>query len=102
MNRRFLKQVILFGLLYYLIFLALNGVIFLISHIPPKAVNLDHVALGLYAVEHALAAPRFLLRRLWPGEATPIYFQFLIALCNCLLWGFALAGLKALWTKVRT
>ena len=96
-----IKQVLKFGLLYYLVLLVLHGVIFMVGHIPPAAVNLDGLVLGLYRVEHVLAAPRFMLRRLWPGETTPALLSLLLTILNCLIWGITLAGLNALWKKAR-
>src|SRR5258708_3345723 len=102
MNRRFLKQVLLFALLYYAIFLLLGGLIFLLSHLPPKAVNLDPLILALFKVQHVLAWPRFLLIGLWPGEMTPGYLNLLSMLLACFVWGLLLAWLKNLWVKIRT
>ncbi|EEF57546.1 hypothetical protein [Pedosphaera parvula] len=102
MNQRLLKQVILFGLLYYVVYLCLNGLIILLSHIPPKAFNLDPLILALYNIEVLLAWPRFLLRRLWPAASNPPFFGIILTVVNCLVWGWLLTGFKALWTKVRT
>jgi len=101
MNRRFARQVILFALLYYLAFVALDGVIFLFSHVPPKAVNLDGLILPLFAAERILAWPRLILRWLWPGESTPACLNLVMTVLNCLIWGLTLASLKALWTKAQ-
>jgi hypothetical protein len=100
-NRRFLKQVLLFALLYYLVFFALDGVIFLLSHVPPKAMNLDPLLLKLANVEQFLVWPRLLLRWLWPGETTPGIFNYILPVLNALVWGAVLAGLKGLWDKAR-
>ena len=43
LRRRFLKQALFFALALYGVLLGLGGLIFLVSHIPPKAVNLDAV-----------------------------------------------------------
>jgi hypothetical protein len=96
-----IKQVLKFGLLYYLALLVLHLAIFMVSHIPPAAVNLDGLVLVLYRVEHVLAAPRFLLRRLWPGETTPALLNLLLTVFNCLIWGCCLASLAAFWRKMR-
>jgi hypothetical protein len=101
MNRRFARQAILFALLYYLAFVALDDVIFLLSHVPPKAMNLDRLIFPLFVAERILAWPRLVLRWLWPGESTPACFNLVMTVLNCLVWGLALASLKALWTKVR-
>ena len=101
MNRPFIRRVVLYALLYYVVLLALDAVIFLLSHIPPKAVNLDFLILKFGGVESLLLWPRSLLRRLWPGESTPTALNYLLSALNCLLWGLALAGLKTLWTQAK-
>jgi hypothetical protein len=101
MNRPFIRRVVLYALLYYVVLLALDAVIFLLSHVPPRAVNLDFVILKFGAVERFLLWPRSLMRRLWPGESTPTTLNYFLSALNCLLWGLALAGLKSLWTRVK-
>jgi hypothetical protein len=101
LNRRFIKQALLFAVLYYVAVLALEGIIFGLSHIPPKAINLYMLILRLGDVEKILAWPRVLLRKLWPGESTPAILNHLLSVLNCLLWGLGLAGTKALWTHAR-
>ncbi len=101
MNRQFIRRAVLYALLYYVVLLALGVVIFLLSHIPPKAVNLDFLILKFGGVESLLLWPRSLLRRLWPGESTPTALNYLLSGLNCLLWGLALAGLKTLWTQAK-
>ena len=101
MNRSFPRQVILFGLLYYLVFLALDAVIYLLSHVPPKAVELNSLVLFLFDLERVLAAPKTFLRWLWPGESTPRYLNLLVTLLNCVVWGLVLAGAKKFWLHVR-
>lgn len=101
MNRRFLKQVLLFALLYFLVSFVLDGVIFLLSHVPPKVVNLDSFLLKLGSVEQFLIWPRLLLRWLWRGETTPGIFNYVLPVLNALVWGMALTGLKMFWDKAR-
>lgn len=100
MNRRTV-QVLVFSVFYFLVLELLDGLIFLLSHVPPKAANLDGLILKFYAVERLLAAPRGLLRSLWPWESTPPGFNILLTILNCLLWGLFLTGLKTLWTRAR-
>lgn len=102
MSRRFFKLLLLFGLLHYFVVLCLAGILFLISHIPPKAVNLDVVILALFNVESVLTGPRKLLLRFWPGESTPGWLSFTSTVANSFLWGTALATLKIVWRKVTT
>ena len=101
MNRRNVTHITVFSVVYYLVFLLLNGFIYLLSHVPPKAANLDGLILKFYAVERFLAEPRVLLRSLWPWESTPPGFNILLTILTCLLWGLFLVGLKSLWTRVR-
>jgi hypothetical protein len=101
MNRSLPRQVILFGLLYYLVFLALDALIYLLSHVPPKAVDLNSLVLFLFDLERVLAGPKAFLRRLWPGESTPRYLNLLVTFLNCVVWGLGLAGLRRLWIKAR-
>ena len=101
MNRQFLRRVVLYALFYYVVLLALDAVIFLLSHIPPKAVNLDFLILKLGGLETLLRWPRSLLRHLWPGESTPTALNHLLSALNCLLWGLTLASLKTLWIRAK-
>lgn len=101
MSRPFVKQVVLFAVLHYLVFISLEGVIFLLSHVPPKAVNLDGLVVTLFNAERILAAPRALLRWLWPSEHTPSLLNWALTALNSLVWGLALAGLKCFWSKAR-
>ena len=94
-------QALLFALFYYLAFLALDGVIFLMSHVPPRVINLDDILLKLGDVERFLAWPRILLRKLWPGETIPETINSLLAVLNALIWGGILAGLKRFWDNAR-
>lgn len=100
MNRRFFKLVILFALLHYLFLISLAGVIYLVSHVPPKAVNLDGLILALARVEDFLVAPRRMFLSLWPGESTPRGLAWLLTALNSVLWGFGLASLKIVWRKL--
>ena len=102
MNRRLLKLVVLFALLQYAVQLSLGGIIFLLSHVPPKAVNLDGLVLALVRVEDLLVTPRRLLLRLWPGETTPGGLGLCLTILNSLVWGCSLAGLRLLWRKLTT
>ncbi len=102
MSRRFVRLALLFAALHYLVLLGLAGLIFLFSHVPPKAVNLDAVILGLANVETVLVSPRKFFLWIWPGESTPRYLGFVASLFNSLLWGFLLAGCKTAWRKMTT
>ena len=101
MTRSFAQRVLVFAFVYYAFFLLLDGAIFLLSHVPPSAVNLDGVILFLGDAEEFLALPRVLLRRLWPGESTPTALNFVLTFVNCILWGLVLASVKSLWENLR-
>ena len=96
MNGRFFRQVLIFAIGYYLFLLLWGGIIFLLSHIPPPALNLDGLLLRMGPIQSALVWPRALLRKLWPGERTPAILNYILPVMNCLFWGLALAGLKKL------
>jgi hypothetical protein len=100
MGRGFLRSVLLFALLHYLALLVTAGVIFLLSHVPPKTFNLDGAILVLFQWENLLTAPRKLFLRLWPGELTPGWLSFVTTVLNSLLWGAGLAALRMLWRKL--
>jgi len=99
-GRRFLKSVVLLGVCHWLLLICLAGIIFAASHIPPKAVNLDSLILGLQRVVAFLVLPREFLLWLWPGEATPGWLPVATRILNSLIWGFALAVLRALWRQL--
>ena len=100
MNRRLLKSVLWFALLHYLAALCLAGIIFLVSHVPPKAVNLDGLMVILHAGQSVLAGPRKLLLWAYPGEATPGWLGPVSTVLNSLVWGVALSGAKLAWRTV--
>ena len=101
-RRRFLKRVLLFAILHYVVVLGLAGVIFLASHLPPKAINLDPIIEGLVVAENILLAPRKTMLWLWPWETTPAGLGLALTLINSLVWGMVLAVGKAFWRKATT
>ena len=92
-----IRQVILFALLQYAVLLAVSGLIFLASHFPPKAANLDSLIVGLVKVETVLEGPRKLLLRLWPWENTPRGFGIVASVFNSLVWGLGLTAIRSFW-----
>jgi len=101
-RRRFLKRVLLFALLHYLVVLGLTGLIFLASHLPPKVIGLDPIIEGLVAAENVLLAARKALLWLWPWETTPAGLGLALTLINSLVWGLVLAAGKGFWRKATT
>ena len=77
-------------------FWILDGVISLLSHLPPRPFDFDPVILALFRVEGVLQAPRGWLRALWPGETTPQFLNGLTSLLNALLWGLGWRLLRRL------
>jgi hypothetical protein len=101
MNRRFLTQMILFALLYYLVFLTLDGLIHLLSLVPPRAVNLNSLVLILFSLSTFSPRQIFFCAGSGPVKAHPVFFNPLVTFSNCLVWGLALAGSRKLWIKVQ-
>ncbi len=89
----------LFALLHYLGLAGLSGLIFLVIHLPPKAVNLDALISALVFLENILVAPRKLLLWSYPWESAPAGLGLVLTVINSLTWGLALATLKTLWRK---
>jgi len=56
MNRSGFFQILKWGLLYYLVFLAVYGVLFMVGHLP-VAGKLDGLLLVLLWIENLLATP---------------------------------------------
>ena len=77
--------------------LAVSGLIFLASHFPPSAANLDSVIVGLVNIESILEGPRKLFLHLWPWESTPRGFGIAASICNSLVWGFGLTAIRRFW-----
>ena len=98
-RRRLLKQVIWFAVLHFVVLKAVEGIIFFVSHVPPKAVNLDVVYNILVHVEDVLKFPRLLVIKLWPCETTPRGLGLALTIFNSAVWGAALAGLRNFWRK---
>ena len=92
-----IRQVILFALLQYAVLLALSGLIFLASHFPPSAANLDSMIVGLVNVESILEGPRKILLRFWPWESTPRGFGIVASVFNSLAWGLGFTAMRRFW-----
>jgi hypothetical protein len=101
MKPQFMRQVFLFAILFLFASLLLDALIVLLSHIPPKAINLDGLLLALGSVERFFAWPRVLLRHLWPGENTPAWLNQVAYILNYFFWGLLLAGLQRFWIAAR-
>ena len=101
MKRRVVKLALVLALLHYVVLLCISGIIFLLNHVPPKAVNLDTVILVLFNVEWILTAPRKFLLWAWPGESTPNGLSMATTILNSVLWGSGLAVVKIVWGKIR-
>src|SRR5690348_15685494 len=96
MQRRYLKLIVLYALLFFVLLQCFDGLIFLLSHLPPQAVHLDGLLRVLGAVERFFILPRRMLRRLWPWETTPTILNYALAVINWLVWGAIAATGKIL------
>ncbi|MBI3851435.1 MAG: hypothetical protein HY298_14340 [Verrucomicrobia bacterium] len=100
-DQRFLRLAVLFSLLHFVAMVSVDGVIFLLAHVPPKAANLDAPIRGLQWLYEVLHAPRMVLRSLWPGESSPLWLNWLLTVLNSVAWGSGLSVLKIAWVKIR-
>lgn len=91
---------LLFALLHYLVLSGVSGVVFLTSHTPPNAVNLEALVNALVAVENILVAPRKLILWLWPWEHTPSHLGLMLTCGNSIAWGLVMAVIKVCWQKL--
>ena len=96
---RLLKKVLWFALLHFVLLKAVEGIIFMAAHIPPRAVNLDGAIEVLVRIEDVLVFPRWLVLRLWPWENTPPGLGLGLTVFNSIAWGAGLAGLHHFWRK---
>ncbi|MBC8001975.1 MAG: hypothetical protein H7X97_05245 [Opitutaceae bacterium] len=97
MTRPFILSVLAFSLGHYLALHLLEGLIFLIAHVPPGAINLDPVIVALSWLGKVLVGPRLLLRHLWFSEVTPGWLTVSLTVANSLIWGIALAATYRWW-----
>ncbi len=97
--RPWVKRVIGCTLVVYLGFFVLEGLINLLSHLPPYPLSFDPVILALFRVERVILAPRSGLRALWPGEMTPGWLNVLTAGLNFLSWGAVVALVRRFWKR---
>ena|GEM_PF-5477751 len=88
-----------FAVLHFVVLKAVEGTIFLVSHVPPKAVNLDGVYAFLVHIEDVLKFPRWLVDKLWRWETTPQVLPLALTIFNSAVWGAALAILRNFWRK---
>jgi hypothetical protein len=100
-SRPFIKQVAVGVVVYVSTVLVLELFVFVLSHIPPQAANLDAIIAPIAHLELALLWPKHLLRALWPGESTPRVLLWAVTLLNWLLWGVALALAHRAWRRLR-
>ena len=77
--------------------LAVSGLIFLASHFPPSAANLDSVIVGLVNIESILEGPRKFFLHLWPWESTPRGVGIAASVFNSLVCGVVLTALRRCW-----
>jgi hypothetical protein len=100
-SRPFLKQVLVGAFVYVSVVLVLEFLVFVLSHIPPVAANLDPLITPIARLEAALLWSKQLLRSLWPGESTPRLLLWAVTFINWILWGFLLAWVWRGWRRLR-
>jgi hypothetical protein len=100
-KRPLLKQILLGAFVYVSVVLVLEFLVFVLSHIPPVAANLDPLIKPIAQLEMALLWSKQLLRSLWPGETTPRLLLWAVTLINWLLWGALLAMAWRGWRRLR-
>ena len=67
-----------------------------------SVLRLDFPIVGLTKLIQVLRWPRLVLMAVWPGEMTPGFLHLTLTILNSLIWGIGLAGLKVLWSKMRS
>jgi hypothetical protein len=90
------------AVLHFLALKFADLVLFLFTHLPPAAIQIDgliRIALIPYRI---LLFPRPQIRQLWPGESTPSWLNIACAIAASVLWGIALAALLAARRKIRS
>jgi|ERR1043166_2318872 hypothetical protein len=92
--KRFWAATLLFALAQFVFYQLIEAFNYLIAHFPPTMIRLDPIILLLTWVESALVAPKTFLRWLIPRQTTPGWLNWILTVCNCLVWGAALAGFK--------
>ena len=85
---------------HFLATVAIAGLIFLVSHVPPRAINLDSVLSVLAGVEWVLVAPRKGVLAAWPTETTPALLPPIATLLNSLGWGGLLLWMRREWRRL--
>ena len=95
-QRRFLKRTLWFALLYNAVLLAVKGILFLLSAIPPRAFDVHGPIEALAGLLQLLYAPRLILHWLWPGEQNYGWLNLLFTILNSVIWGVAGAVCKSL------
>lgn len=90
---------VLFALLHYVVLQGVGFAIFLLSHLPPKVVNLEGAIVILVQVENVLLVFRKFLLWLWPTEGTPAGLGMALTILNSLLWGAMVVAARRLWRR---
>ncbi|MDQ6631661.1 MAG: hypothetical protein M3Y82_07865 [Verrucomicrobiota bacterium] len=97
--KRFVQATILFSALHYVAILSLEGLIFLLAHLPTRLIHLDNLILALTGLEKILIFPRVFLRRLWWSEITPGFLNLILLIVNSLIWGTVLAAWRIYYLR---
>lgn len=90
----FLKKILLWALIHAGLLIMAKLIVFLLSSIPPKAVNFDALILIVFKVEEVLVQPGRAFASVLPGEQALGLLKWPIALGNSMLWGLGIAAVS--------
>jgi len=93
LDRPLVRVAAFWALIHFVALGLISGLIFVLAHIPPKAVNLDSLILAVHWVYDLFYTPIALVRWLWPGESSPWVLNVLLRVLGSGLVGAAAAGL---------
>ncbi len=95
LERPFVRVALLCGILHFVLLGLLAGLLFLLSHIPPRAANLDPLILFFQWIYDILYLPIATVRWLWPGESSPWLLNIMARIGGSAMVGLAGAGVAA-------
>ncbi|MBM3846831.1 MAG: hypothetical protein FJ405_11185 [Verrucomicrobia bacterium] len=90
----FLRRILFWALIHAGLLIMAKLTLFLLSSIPPKAVNLDALILIVFRVEEVLVQPGRAFASVLPGERALGLLKWPIALGNSMLWGLGIAAVS--------
>lgn len=93
LERPFVRDAALWAILHFVALGMMSGLLYLVVHISPRAVNLDSLILVLHGMFRLIYLPIAALRGLWPGETSPWALNAFVRLGGSVLFGVAVAWL---------